>query len=65
VRHGDTAVSHELDEVAIRQSIADVPEHAQFGGLARFADNRQLVLAGDMFVEVASIHRSAAASKLR
>src|SRR5882672_7010490 len=33
VRQGDTAVSHELDEVAIRESIADVPAHAQFDDL--------------------------------
>src|SRR5882672_6089664 len=33
VRQGDTAVSHELDEVAIRESIADVPAHTQFDDL--------------------------------
>jgi hypothetical protein len=33
VRHGDTAVSVELDEVAIRESIADVPAHAHFDDL--------------------------------
>ena len=33
MRHGDTAVSHQLDEVAIRESIADVPAHPQFDNL--------------------------------
>src|SRR4029453_1691053 len=33
VGNGDAGIGHQLDEIAIRQSIADVPAHAQFDDL--------------------------------